>query len=224
MKEVAAKPKKSNLTVFVVVLVVLVFGFFAYTYFSGRGSAPQTSNLQKVQSEDHVKWARDADNVLVEYADFQCPNCKFWATTFASFEATGSPDLELTKKTTFVFRHFPLTSVHKNALAAAYAAEAAAKQGKFWEMHDRLFETQETWAELADPKDHFVKLATDLNLDGEKFEKDKDSQEVKNKVEADIQSGKDAGVQGVSTFFLNGKKYEGFESVEQLRDLLKQLK
>jgi protein-disulfide isomerase len=105
-----------------------------------------------------------------------------------------------------VYRHFPLIEVHKNALPAAKAAEAAAKQGKFWEMHNLLFEKQEEWGQDSNALDKFISYAEGLGLDVELFKSDFDSKEVQDRIAADMASGDSLRVNATPTFFLNGNK------------------
>jgi protein-disulfide isomerase len=138
----------------------------------------------------------------------------------AGFEASSSANADITKNVTFVFRHFPLFQIHPNAYAGSYAAEAAGKQGKFWEMHDLLYETQVNWASLPNPTDFFVNLAAQLKLDVDKFKADMNSQAVKDKVDADLRSGNAAAVNSTPTFFYNGKKLT-IQSFDQLTQILR---
>lgn len=135
---------------------------------------------------------------IVEFSDFQCPACLAVQEPFNQI---------LTKyegKVTFVYRYFPLTSIHKNALPAAYAAEVAGLQGKFWQMHDKLFVTQSAWENLADPKETFAIYASELGLDQAKFVGDLESQEVKDAVNVDVLAATRYGLTGTPTFFVNG--------------------
>ncbi len=175
--------------------------------------------MTKIDARDHVKWSPDRKNILVEYADYQCPACKEFHQFLASFEATGSADAAITKKVTFVYRNFPLFQIHKNAYPSAYAAEAAGKQDKFWQMYDLLYKNQEKWSELPNPTDYFVGLAKQLGLDTEQFKTDMSSQEVKNKVEADLQSGELAQISSTPTFFYNGQQLE-LQSYDQFKKIL----
>ena len=97
-------------------------------------------------------------NILVEYSDLECPACQNAHNIIKSIEASGSADFEITKKVTFVYRHFPLFQIHTKVNVAAYASEAAAKQGKFWEMTDILFKNQKTWAKATILKRIFFEL------------------------------------------------------------------
>ena len=104
----------------------------------------------------------------------------------------------------FVYRHFPLTQIHKNAQISAQAAEAAGIQDKFWQMHDKLFETQTQWQGLADPKETFAKYSEDLGMDKEKFVADLDSQVVKDIVANDALAANQNRIGGTPTFYVNG--------------------
>jgi len=119
-----------------------------------------------------------------------------------------------------VFRHFPLRQIHTNANLPSQATEAAGSQGKFWEMHDMIFEGQNVWSDQSQSKakDTFVGYAQKINLDIERFERDMDSDEVKDAIEKDYQSGLRSQVDSTPTFFLNRQKiqptnYENFKSI-----------
>lgn len=152
---------------------------------------------------------------LVEYSDFQCPTC-------ASFSHIIERLIhEEGDKFSFTFRHYPLRK-HDHAGLAARTAEAAGRQGKFWEMHDLLFEKQSEWAERgsATVKRLFLEYASDLELDVKKFRRDLESQAIIDKVLDDYQNGDDSGVSGTPSFYLNGKKliraprkYEAFKEL-----------
>jgi protein-disulfide isomerase len=135
---------------------------------------------------------------IVEFSDFQCPACA----------AVQSPLKELLAKydgkVKFVYRHFPLTQIHKNAQISAQAGEAAGMQDKFWQMHDKLFETQAEWEGLADPKEVFAKYSEDLGMDRAKFEIDMISQEVKDIVAKDALAANQNRMGGTPTFYVNG--------------------
>jgi protein-disulfide isomerase len=105
---------------------------------------------------------------------------------------------------TLINRNFPLNQIHPNAYEAALAAEAAGKQGKFWDMHDLLFANQQSWARLGSPLDTFRSYAQQLELNMEQFEADYRSDEVRDKVAADQASGYAAGIDSTPTFYING--------------------
>ena len=151
---------------------------------------------------DQVYGKKDAKLVLFEYGDFQCPGC---GGAYAEVKALKE---EYKEQIAFVYRHFPLTSIHPNALAAATVAEAAGLQGKFWEMHDKLFENQNAWSNI-DPNmrtDLFVGYAGNLGLDIEKFRADLSNRSITEKINRDRALGNKLGVSSTPTFYLNDQR------------------
>ncbi|MDP2630175.1 MAG: thioredoxin domain-containing protein [Candidatus Uhrbacteria bacterium] len=182
---------------------------------SSGGSSPVASGeIAVVDASDHVRGNELAQKTLVEYSDLQCPACKAYYPILKDVEKEFGTTVRI------VYRHFPLTQIHKNSLAASYATEAASKQGKFWEMHDMLFEKQELWSSGENVAETFVGYAKELGLDTEKFKTDMGSQDVKDRVKRDMNSGTAAGVPGTPTFFLNGKQIDSPRSFEAFRALL----
>lgn len=150
---------------------------------------------------DHIFGTDSQKVVLIEYGDFQCPGC-------GSLYPGLHPIKEKYKgQLTFIFRNFPLTSIHPNALAAATAAEAAGLQDKFWEYHDKLYENQSAWSEASTDErtDIFINYAKGLGLDTAKFKKDMESDKVAKKIARDQALGKKIGVTSTPTLVLNGK-------------------
>lgn len=156
--------------------------------------------------ERHVKGAGSV--TIVEFSDLQCPACR------AIQEPLKKLLTKYEGKVKFVYRHFPLTTVHKNALVAAQATEAAHLQNKFWEMHDKLFETQTEWEEESDPGEKFANYAKELGLDVEKFKLDIKSQEARDAVNNDLVAATRYRLTGTPTFFVNGveTKFQSLES------------
>lgn len=152
---------------------------------------------------------------LVEFSDFQCPACL----------AVQQPLEQILKKyegkVEFVYRYFPLTSIHKNAMLSAQAGEAAYRQGKFFEMHDKLFATQTSWQGLAEPKETFVSYAKEIGLDIEKFRQDIDSQAVKDVINNDLLATTRYRLTGTPTFFINGSKIEFAQIEAKIQELTK---
>src|SRR3989338_3159733 len=201
-----------------IVSVIAVFAFIFLAYkFTNTPNDKTFPELTTVSSSDHSKWATGSaakKNILLEFSDFQCPACKSFAEFIkAEIEASGSANAEIMKNVIFVYRHFPLAQ-HAQAEPAAFAAEAAGKQGKFYEYSDVLFAKQEEWAEKKDAVNKFETYAKDLGLDMDKFKKDRDSQEVKDKVKADLLSGQQSEVNATPTFYFNGKKLGPINSFE----------
>ncbi len=154
---------------------------------------------------NNTDWTIGADNArvtLIEYADFQCPAC-------AAYDPLVKKLTEEFKDDSFrlVYRHFPLRSIHQNANLAAWSAEAAGMQGKFWEMHDLIYENQSEWAsQYSNAEETFVGYAKNLGLDIIKFESDLRSNEVKEKVDKSYKDAVSIGLNSTPSFFLNGKK------------------
>jgi protein-disulfide isomerase len=160
--------------------------------------SPRARLRVPVNDSDHALGPRDAPIELVEYGDFQCPHC-----------GLAYPIIELLRENLggelrFIYRHFPLAESHPDAPNAARAAEAAGRQGKFWEMHTLLFKNQDA----LDP-DSLTGYAAALGLDMEQWAEDCGSEPIGAKVAADFQGGVRSGANGTPTFFLNGFRYDG---------------
>ncbi len=144
----------------------------------------------------------DASSVvkLEEFGDYQCPPCAQLHPTLKKLKQELGPSLN------FVFRNLPLSDLHKNALAAAQAAEAARMQNRFWEMHDMLYQNQDLWKDAKNPNPKFVKFATDLGLDRARFERDFDSDQVRFRIEADRDAAVRLGIDSTPVILINGRK------------------
>lgn len=180
-----------------------------------KGGSSESGTLAPVTSDDHIKGSASAPAVLVEYSDYQCPACGAYYPVVKDLAAKYGEKLAV------VFRNFPLTSIHPNAQLAAQAAEAAGLQGKYWEMHDQLFENQQTWSAASDIQQTFIDYAKQLGLDEAKFRSDLTSNPVKDRVQRDITSGNTIGINATPTFYLNGEKLTnpaGQAAFEQLID------
>lgn len=184
-----------------IVLIVLGIGFVL----SRDTDAILTGADMTVREGDWTRGPATSSVVIIEYSDFQCPACRTYEPLVKQL-LSERPDV------TFVYRHFPLVTIHANADIAAEAAEAAGRQGKFWEMHDILFERQDAWATSPTARSVFASYATELGLDAEQFSKDILDTQVRSKVTNDYRLGMKAGVQGTPTFFLNGTRMEGVRS------------
>jgi protein-disulfide isomerase len=158
---------------------------------------------------DHARGPENAPIILLEYGDYQCPHCgRAYPVTERLHKALGN-DLR------FVFRHFPLGDLHPNAMNAARAAEAAGRQGKFWEMHGLLFRNQNA----LDPES-LIAHASELRLDTKAWIRDMEGEMTNSKVLEDFQSGVRSGVNGTPTFFVNGVRYDGDWSSERFLEEL----
>jgi formate-nitrite transporter family protein len=151
-----------------------------------------------VSERDHVVGPADARVTLVEYGDFECPHCGALHPIVQAARKAFGGNLR------FVFRHFPLRSSHPHALAAATAAEAAGEQGRFWEMHDRLYRHQAALGD-ADLERH----AREVGLDLERFRRSLGEREHEARIREDLASAGRSGAKGTPSLFINGELYEG---------------
>lgn len=150
-----------------------------------------------VDGNDHIEGKENAPVTLVEYGDFQCPDCGRVYPIVKEIQKIKGNKLK------FVFRNFPLSQIHEHAFRAACAAEAAGKQGKFWEMYNLLLENQEALDE-----EDLLSYAKNLNLDIKQFKKDIESDGIIKKVKEDFMGGVRSGVSGTPTFFINGRRFD----------------
>ena len=193
-------------------LVITVYGM---AKLAGNSTPNQAALLiNTISPSDWTKGGEGAKVTLVEYSDFQCPACGAYYPMLKKLRE------EFGDKIAFAYRHFPLYQIHANAGVAARAAEAAGKQGKFWEMHDVIFETQEFWSFEHDAKEIFIRYAGSLGLNEEQFKKDIDSDEVKAEVQSDLESGIRSRVNSTPTFFLNGEKIQNPRSYDEFKKLI----
>lgn len=151
-----------------------------------------------VTERDHVRGPEGARVTLVEYGDFECPHCGALHPIIESARKAFGGNLR------FAFRHFPLRSSHPHALAAAKAAEAAAEQGRFWEMHDRLFREQ---ARLGD--EDLRRHAREIGLDPERFERSLGERAHEVRIREDLASAARSGASGTPSLFISGELYQG---------------
>jgi protein-disulfide isomerase len=169
---------------------------------ANNSPTPNQSSPAALPTRPNIKVSSPV--VLEEYGDYQCPPCGLLYPELKKIESEYGNQVQI------VFHQFPLMKLHKNALAAAHAAEAARNQNKFWEMHDRLYRNQSAWAEQEDPRPIFVSYARELGLNVQEFRNDMESNQVDQRISADIQRGASLGVTGTPTVFLDSHmlKYE----------------
>lgn len=163
----------------------------------------------------HTYGPANAPAHIEEFGDFQCPPCGLFHPILKQMKKEFGDNLRVT------FRQFPLSQMHKNAIAAASASEAAAMQGKFWEMHALIFEHQDAWKDEEDPRPIFEAYAREIKLDIDRYKKDMNSEEVAQRIFADRERGEKVRVGGTPTVFLNGMEVP-FESLpaDKLRPLI----
>jgi protein-disulfide isomerase len=158
-----------------------------------------------ISQRDHLQGPATAPVTLLEYGDYECPYCG------AAFPIIKQVQKRLGDQLRLVFRHFPLGTIHPHAGQAAEAAEAAGIQGKFWEMHDTLFEYQHALSNA-----HLLQYARSLNLDQAEFERDLMTHAFAGRVREDFLGGVRSGVNGTPTFFINGRRHDGSYDRETL--------
>jgi protein-disulfide isomerase len=160
-----------------------------------------------LSDRDHIKGLRTAPLELLEYGDFECPHCG------RASVVVNQLTTELGDRLQFAFRHFPLAKMHPHARKAAMASEAAAAQGKFWEMHDLLFANA---GKLG--MEDLLAYATVLELDVARFENEIVTDVYSPRIQEDVASGVRSGVNGTPTFFINGVRHNGGYTIEELKE------
>src|SRR5215216_3124258 len=162
-------------------------------------------SLEPVGARDHARGPEGAPVTLVKYGDYECPYCGELHPVLEELRERAG------ERVRFVFRHFPLDSAHPHARRAALAAEAAASQGRFWEMHDLLYENQDELGE-----EDLMRYAADLGLGLRRFEDDLANDHHAWRIEEDRLSGDRAGVRGTPALFVNGIRHRGPMDLEGL--------
>jgi protein-disulfide isomerase len=199
-----------------IIFVVVVAAIFGGLIWVGKSNdKPFEGDATKIISEgpiaDHVYGSQDQKVVLIEYGDYQCPGCRAMAAPVKVLAE------QYKDKLTFIFRHMPLTNSHANALAAATTVEAAGLQGKYWEMHDLLYENQDSWGPV--PVDQrgavFEGYASQLGLNIEKYKQDTTLKDISTKIARDKSTATQKfGVDSTPTFVLNGQVIKGQDAVK----------
>lgn len=202
---------KKTWIIFIVVCVVVLGGLVAYSRKNQinvdaiNQNSIVAASIDNGNIGDHVFGSKDGKTILIEYGDFQCPGCGAAYPTLKNVTEKNKDTL------TFIFRNNPLTTIHPNARAAAAAAEAAGLQGKYWEMHDLLYEKQNDWSGASTDQrlSFFNKYASQVGVkDLKKFATDMESKAVTSKIDFDLSLGKKVQVDATPTIILNGKKIE----------------
>lgn len=198
-----------SLMPFAIIAGVLVMAFAVGTYLYNSSSPANTNNSNNNKpnprkaepgaNPPHYRNNSDMKVVVEEFGDFQCPRCG------VIYGEVKKIENEFGDKITVIFRQLPLTQIHKFAYDAARASEAAGLQGRFWEMHDILYEKQKDWSVAPDARVEFVKYAQQLDLDVGRFQSDMTSPMVNSRVALDVRRAESMGVRGTPTIFVNGK-------------------
>lgn len=225
--------KAKELGIWAAVIVILIGGLWLLinaVNSSPSPSAPADIKIPEVSATDFIRGPESASGsarlpspageanggqakvTLVEYADFQCPACGVYFPLVKQLSVEFSKDLRV------VHRFFPLINIHKNSMLAAQTAYAAGLQGKFWEMHDLLYENQSSWSDI-DPRETFLGYAEDLKLDMNKFTKDLDADSTKQFVTKSMNDAIAAGINSTPSFFVNGthiQNPQGYDAFKQI--------
>lgn len=214
--------------IFSVAVVLVLGGLVAWTRIANppidlsgvENNTVISASEQNGNIADHTKGSDSNKILLIEYGDYQCPSCG------SAHPHVNTLMEEYGDDVTLVFRNFPLTAIHPNARAAAAVAEAAGLQGKFWEMHDKLYETQGDWSNLdaTQRTSVFGSYARELNLDMDKFNTDIAEKPTNQKINFDLALGKQSGVSATPTFFLNGEQLDDATSGQIVNGNLESIK
>lgn len=220
-----ATKKKSNNAFLPIVLVVLAVGGAAIYYKVQNKPKPieLAPGTPLPTAEGYLRGDPNAPITIIEFADFECPGCGQFATLQGPDIKTRIVDAGLAN---FRFYDFPLTSIHQNTLAAHLAASCADDQGKFWEMHDKLFNGQMDWNSQAttNPRKVFATYAGELGLDMTVYNSCFDTQKNLPKVQANAAAGTERGVSSTPTLVVNNKLYAGGLTYDQLKKLVDSLR
>jgi protein-disulfide isomerase len=209
---------------FIIIGVVLVVAVGAGAMLF-RSAKQQPAPTQKASASSasiltganppHARGSEKAPVTIEEFGDFECPPCGALYPLMKKIEADYGED-----KVRLVFRQFPLPQIHKHAIVAAYAAEAAGLQGHFWEMYDKLYTDQATWSQAPDARTFFVDYARDIGLDVNRFVRDMNNPEAQARVRFDYERGTSLGVTGTPTIFFNGRMLPATATDKELRAMI----
>ena len=180
-----------------------------------KASSTKVDSSLLIRADSNKIATPSATVTLVEFSDFQCSACAIY------YQMVSRVINEFKDNMTFVYRNFPLTDLHPNATLAAYAAEAAGLQGKYWEMHDFLFTKQSEWSASTSPRDIFAQYAESLGMNVDQFKKDIDSDAVKNRIAVDVMDGNTLGINATPTFYLNNQKIDNPASLADFETVVK---
>jgi protein-disulfide isomerase len=216
-ERIAEKQKQQKMRTiwisFGLIVVIVAAAAWWFTIPDAAEPVVDTTADIRVDNDEWTLGNPDADIVLVEYADFQCGACAYYHPIVKELME------EYDDRVLYVFRHFPLTSIHQYATLAARAAEAAGRQGQFWEMADLIFENQPRWSRGNAPFE-FTGYARELGLDMNRFQNDLGSEEVFGRVERSYNSGTRLNITSVPSFFMNGEKIMNPRTLDEFRAVI----
>ena len=196
------------------VLVLSIGGLYALVTAPGPSQDSLLQSMPALTTHEVSFGPTNAKATLVEYADFQCPACR------AYYPLVRQLNQDFNGKLHYVYRFFPLTAIHKNAMLSAEAGYAAEQQGKFLEMGDLLFGKQPDWENSNDAESIFVGYAKQLGLNTDKFVADMHAKATTDFIQKQEDEGTNAGVDATPTFFLNGKQIQNPSSYDEFKQLI----
>ena len=176
--------------------------------FASSGGQAKMGKLEGTELSTQSAKPNQKIVTMVEYADFQCPACKAYSPIVNNLLDLYPEQLKV------VFKHFPISTIHKNAVVAGIAAEAAGRQNKFFRFGDILYEKQDEWKNLSDPQDKFLTYAKEIGLDIEKFKKDQKDPAIPKLIEDDRNEGIKNGVNSTPSFFIDGERFENPQDIK----------
>ena len=200
---------------FFVILLVIILGFVGIVALNS-GNDELSPGTTGSSGSNNVYGKADSPVTLTEFVDFQCEAC------YAYYPIVKQVKEAYKDRVAFKIRHFPITQAHQFAMQAARNAEAAGRQGKFFEMHDKIFEGQKSWENMSDPQSAFSKYAEAIGLNMDQFNMDRASSSVSDVINQDLADVRAIGGSGTPTFALNGQKIESpnptFEAFAKMLD------
>ena len=204
-----------------IIAVAVIIAAATAVFLSRQSSAPVSENsadspASLTSGGGHLRGPENAPFTLVEFGDYQCPSCAAYHPMVTEV-MRRYPD-----KVRLEFHHFPLLSIHPNSMGAAIAAEAAGEQGRYWEMHDLLFEDQMQWAQMPNPEPEFIALANRAGLNANQFMKSLRSPEIQQRVLQDVVRGREAKVDAVPAFFVKGQHIPLPHNIQEFSQLVEQ--
>lgn len=205
---------KSFWVILGIILVASVGLIFFVSSDDSAGTPASTAEALELTDSDHTQGADNASVVVIEYSDFECPACG------ALYPLTKQVTSLFADQVTFAYRHFPLVSIHQNAMAASRAAESAGYQGMFWEMHDMLFERQQEWSGVTNATAIFESYASGLGLDIDEYRVGVASEEASKTINSSLSVGTSIGVNATPTYFVNGEQIPTPQSVEEFSTVI----
>ena len=208
--------KLKEIGIWTLVVGILIGGLWLLVAAVNNSSSPSNPisiTAPEITKDDFSIGTASAKVTLIEYGDFQCPACGKYFPFVKNLESDFKNDLKI------IYRFFPLNNIHPNAMIAAQAAYAASKQNKFWEMHDKLYENQDLWANTQ-PRNIFIDYAKELGLNLDRFGADIDDNATRKFINDEEDKGTSAGVNSTPTFFVNGKSISNPSTYEEFKKII----